>query len=302
MNMTGLNLNLLLTLDALLAERHVSRAARRLGLSQPAVSNALGQLRTWLGDPLLVRTGSTMVPTERALALAGPVRAALESLQSALKNPAFDPARAERSFAVATTDFVEFVMLPRLLARVAGRAPGIRFQVVSWPHHRVPGSLETGEVDLWIGFSLDVPRGHRQQDLFPEEFVCILRKDHPKVGKRLSLKTYASLPHVLVTSDSEGPGVVDVALAKVNMRRTVGLRMSHFLMVPAVVAATDYVAAISPRVAAAFAPLLPLRVLPAPLPLPRGTVKQVWHERTDASLAHRWLRAEIAAVARTLPA
>jgi DNA-binding transcriptional LysR family regulator len=298
MNMTGANLNLLLTLDALLAERHVSRAARRLGLSQPAVSNALAQLRSWLGDPLLVRTGSTMVPTERALALAGPVRAALHTLQSALESPTFDPGRAERSFVIATTDFVEFVLLPRLLARVAARAPGIQFQVVSWSHHRVPPSLETGEVDLWIGFTAEVPGGHRQQDLFPDEFVCILRKDHPRVGKRLTLKTYASLPHVLVTSDSAGPGVVDLALAKVGLRRTVGLRMSHFLMVPAVVAVTDYVAAVSPRVADAFARLLPLRVLPAPLQLPRGTVKQVWHERTETSPAHRWLRAEVAAVAQ----
>jgi DNA-binding transcriptional LysR family regulator len=298
MNIAGANLNLLVTLDALLAERHVSRAARRLGLSQPAVSNALGQLRSWLGDPLLVRTGSTMVPTERALALAGPVRAALQTLQAALDAPAFQPGHAERSFAIATTDFVEFVMLPRLLARVTAIAPGIHFQVVSWSHHRVPPSLETGEVDLWIGFSLELPAGHRQQDLFPDEFICILRKDHPRVGKRLTLRTYAALPHVLVTSESAGPGVVDLALAKVNLRRTVGLRMSHFLMVPPVVAATDYVAAVSRRVAQAFAPLLPLRVLPAPLPLPRGTVRQVWHERTEASPAHRWLRAQVTAVAR----
>jgi DNA-binding transcriptional LysR family regulator len=189
-------------------------------------------------------------------------------------------------------------MLPRLLARMSARAPGVHFRIMSWPHHRVPPSLESGEVDLWIGFTPELPAGHRQQDLFPDEFVCILRKDHPRVGKRLTLRTYARLAHVLVTTDSEGPGVVDVALAQAGLRRTVALRMSHFLMVPAVVAATDHVAAISPRVAEPFAKLLPLRVLPAPLPLPRGTVQQAWHDRTDASPAHRWLRAEVAAVAR----
>lgn len=297
MNMASGNLNLLVTLDALLAEGHVSRAARRLGLSQPAVSNALAQLRSWLGDPLLVRSGAVMIPTERARALAGPVRAALQTLQAALEAPSFDPARAARTFVLATTDFVEFVMLPRLLARVAARAPGVHFRVVSWPHHRVPPTLESGEVDLWIGFTGELPPGHKQQDLFPDEFVCIVRKDHPRVGKRLTLKTYASLAHLLVTTDSEGPGVVDLALAKVNLRRTVALRMSHFLMVPAVVAATDHVAALSRRVAEPFAKLLPLRVLPPPLPLPRGTVQQVWHDRTDASLAHRWLRAQVAELA-----
>src|SRR6185503_17975574 len=133
MNIGTVNLNLLLVLDALLVERHVSRAARRLGLSQPAVSNALAQLRTLFNDPLLVRTGGRMVATERALALAQPLAQALAAVQSVLAGPAaFDPKRAERRFVIAATDFVEFVLVPRLLGRLGREAPGVHLQIVGW--------------------------------------------------------------------------------------------------------------------------------------------------------------------------
>jgi DNA-binding transcriptional LysR family regulator len=298
-NISAVNLNLLLVLDALLSERHVSRAARRLGLSQPAVSNALGQLRSLFGDPLLVRTSGRMVPTERALALAAPVAAAITAVKDVLAGPpAFDPARAERRFVIAATDFVEFVLLPRLLGRLEREAPGVRLQIVGWPHNRVPPTLETGDVDLMIGFYPEVPPHHFTLPLFRDEFVCILRKNHPRVGARLTLKTYTQLQHVLVTSEAGGPGVVDIELGKRNLQRTVGLRISHFLMVPSVVAATDMVAAVGRRVAESAARTLPLRILPPPLPLPRGTVGQAWHERTNASPAHAWLRGVVADVAR----
>ncbi len=297
MNIASLNLNLLVVLDALLIERHVSRAARRLGLSQPAVSNALAQLRTLLGDPLLVRGKTGMIATPRALGLQGPVHAGLMNLEMALGAPAFDPSRADQTFVITATDFVEFALLPKLLARINREAPGVRLRIAAWPRHRVPPTLETGEADLMIGFYADVPPGHRQQLLFPDRFVCIVRKGHPKVGKRLTLATYCALPHILVTSEANEPGAVDEALAKIGRQRTVALRTSHFLMVPAIVAATDFVAAISHRVAARFAGPLDLRIFPPPLQVPRGTVGQVWHERTDASPGHRWLRGVIAEVA-----
>lgn len=298
MNISAMNLNQLLVLDALLTERHVSRAGKRLGLSQPAVSNALGQLRARLGDPLLVRGAGGMVPTARAQALMGPLRSALATLESALSGQrAFDAARAENTFVLAATDFVEMVLLPRLLARLAREAPRVQLQIRSWPYHRAPPWLETGEADLSIGFYGDVPANHRDQKLFHDQFVCIVRRHHPEVGKRLTLKTYVRLHHVLVTAESGSAGVADVALAARGLRRHVALRLSHFLMVPAVIASTDYVAAIGDRVAATFSRLYPLRILPPPLPLPRGTVGQMWHERTHASPAHAWLRQVIAELA-----
>jgi DNA-binding transcriptional LysR family regulator len=299
MNIGTVNLNLLLMLDALLVERHVSRAARRLGLSQPAVSNALGQLRVLFADPLLVRTGGKMVPTERALALARPLAEVLAGVEAVLAGPgAFDPRTADRRFVIAATDFVEFVLMPRLLGRLGREAPRIRLQIVAWPHHRVPPTLETGDVDLMIGFFPEAPAHHHLASLFPDEFVCIVRKNHPRVGARLTLKAYTELSHVLVTPESEGPGVVDTELAKRGLQRTVGLRISHFLMVPGIIAVTDMVAAVSRRVAEEAARRLPLRILPPPLPLPRGTVRQVWHERTESSAAHAWLRGTVEAIAR----
>lgn len=300
MNLRALNLNLLLVLDALLAERHVSRAGRRLGLSQPAVSNALAQLRTLFGDPLFVRAPTGVVPTERALALAGPLRAALALLEQGLDTRPFLPAETERTFVLAASDFVEFVLLPPLLARLSKEAPRVRLQLRAWPSQRVPASLESGEVDLMLGFYSRVPPGHREELLFDDQFVCIVRKGHPQVGERLTLKRYASLLHVLVTEEPGATGVVDRALATRGLRRTIGLRTSHFLMVPPVVAASDMVAALSRRVAEPFARSLPLRLVPPPLPLPRGAVGQVWHERTESSPAHVWLRRVIADVARTV--
>jgi DNA-binding transcriptional LysR family regulator len=298
-NIRAINLNLLVVLDALLLERNASRAGRRLGLSQPAVSNALAQLRTALKDPLFVRGPGGLLPTERALALAAPVRAALAGIEEALSGGAvFEPARCERQFVLAATDFVEFVLLPRLLARLGREAPGVKLQIRSWSPQRVPPFLAQGEADMMLGFYDQVPPGHRHRILFGEEGVCIVRRDHPRVGRRLTLKTYTELQHVLVTDQPAGLGIVDEQLAKRGLSRTVALRLSHFLMVPRVVAATDYVAAISRRVAIAFAQTLPLRLLPPPLPLPRGAVGLVWHERTDASAAHAWLRGVIVEEAR----
>ncbi len=303
-NIRGLNLNLLPVLDALLAERHVSRAARRLGLSQPAVSNALAQLRARLGDPLLVRGPGGMVPTERALALRAPVQSMLSALDGALATPApFHPTTCERTFTVWTTDLVELVLMPRLIARLLRLAPGIKLRLRAWPFHRVPPELERGQADLMIGlaFVSGIPAGHRLQPLFHDHFTCIVRRQHPQVRRRLTLETYVKLSHILVSGEDEGPGVVDTALAVRGLTRVVGLRLSHFLLVPHVIAATDMVAALSSRVAQPMSRLLPIRLLPPPLPLPGGTIGQIWHERTHASPAHVWLRKIVADTARGLP-
>jgi len=296
----ALNLNLLPVLDALLSERSVTRAARRLGMTQPAVSNALAQLRELLGDELLLRSGNHMLPTERALALAAPVRDALDALSNAVAPAAgFDAATSQRRFVIGTTDYVEFVLLPKLVARVRREAPAITLRIVSWPMHRVSPALESGELDLMIGYYERVPPAHREELLFSDEFVCILRKSHPALDKKLSIERYAELSHVLV-SQEDTPGVVDTALAKHGLRRHVALRMSHFLMVPPVVAASDLVAAVDRRVAEPFAKRLPLTLVAPPLPLPSGRVGQVWHERTHASAAHAWLRRMVLEASRSL--
>jgi DNA-binding transcriptional LysR family regulator len=302
-NISALNLNLLPVLDALLGERSVSRAGARLGLSQPAVSNALGQLREILGDPLLVRKGAGMAPTERALALAGPLRAALLALEQGLEPPAaFDPARAERAFTIVTNDFVAFAMLPRLLARLSQEAPCVRLQVRAWQEHTVPPDLARGDADLVLGFNRGLPTGHHATPLFADRFVFVAREGHPKVRGKITLAAYTKLSHVLVSHEPNARGIVDDVLAQRGLSRHVALRLSHFLLVPPIIASTDYVAALSESVARPIAEQLPLQVLRMPISIEGDTVQMVWHERTSASAAHQWLRGIVEAVGRSVAA
>ena len=299
MNIAALNLNLLPVLDALLAERSVSRAGTRLGLSQPAVSNALAQLREVLKDPLLVREAGGMAPTERALALAGPLRAALLSLEQGLEPAAaFDPGAAERDFTIMTNDFVAFAMLPRLLARLQREAPRVRLQVRAWQEHSLPADLARGDADLVLGFNRGLPAGHHATPLFEDRFVFVARKGHPLVRGKITLATYTKLAHIIVSQEPNARGVVDDVLAQRGLTRNVALRVSHFLLVPPIIATTDYVAALSEIVARAMVTRLPLQLLKMPLDVPGATVQMMWHGRTDASEAHHWLRGLVEDVGR----
>lgn len=295
MNITATNLNLFVALDALLAHNHVSRAARHVGITQSAMSNALRQLRGLFGDPLFLRTSHGIVPTPRARELAGPVREALQLLQRSLGPRAFDPASSTRTFTLYTSDYVDFVVLPRLLARLSQDAPGVRLQTLPWGLHQVPADLAHGGADVMIGFYDKLPPQHREAVLFEEHYACIVRKDHPVVRTKLTLRTYVSLKHIMV-SQTPAPGGIDRALAALGHSREVGLRVSHFLNVPSLVASSDFVAALSRRVAAPFARLLPLRMFDPPLRLRTSRIGMVWHAALDDDPAHRWLRAAIAAV------
>jgi DNA-binding transcriptional LysR family regulator len=299
-NVRTVNLNLLAALDALLRERNVTRAAKAVGVTQSAMSNTLRQLRSLFGDPLLVRGPRTMVPTARALEIQPFLRQGLASLDAALgARTGFDPASSERAFVLAASDYVEYVVLPRLLGWIRERAPCVRVEVRPWGLHRVPEALREGGVDLMIGFCDEVPPGFHDRLLFEESYACIVRRGHPRVRGRLTLDTYVALSHIVVSQES-GPVVasVDRALAKLGRTRHVGARVSHFLMVPALVAATDLVAALSRRVAEPAARHLPVRVLPPPLPLPRGRIRQVWHARSDDDPGHLWLRNALVEVCR----
>jgi DNA-binding transcriptional LysR family regulator len=298
MNIGSLNLNLLPVLDALLAERSVSRAGARVGLSQPAVSNALAQLRAHFGDPLLVRKGGGMEPTERALALAGPLRAALLALEHGLEPAAaFDPAAAARSFTIMTNDFVAFALLPQLLARIQREAPRVHLQIRAWQEHVVPSELARGDADLALGFHRGLTEGHHASPLFEDHFVFIARQGHPQVRGKITVATYAKLAHVLVSHHATARGAVDNVLDKHGLTRDVAVRVSHFLLVPPIVANTDYVAALSEVVARPMSASLPLQLLPMPIQVPTATVQMVWHERTAASPAHLWLRRLVAETA-----
>jgi LysR family transcriptional regulator, mexEF-oprN operon transcriptional activator len=299
-NIQAVNLNLLVAFQALLDERSVTHAARRMGVTQPAMSNTLAQLRRLFDDQLFRRTSSGLEPTPRALELAEPVRQGLGLLGTALSEPRFDPKTSDRSFVIAASDYVELVLLPPLSRALEREAPGVRIEVRPWGLHEVPPALARTEADLMVGFYDELPARHRQQLLFEEEYVCVVSKANSRVKGKLTLARWLELGHVLVSQRSESPGSVDRALAVLGKRRRVALRVSHFLMVPMLVANTDFVAALSRRVAEPFASPLRLRLLPPPIALPRGRIGQVWHEQMENDPGHRWFRELVARVATRL--
>lgn len=298
-----LDLNLLVALRALLAERHVTRAAARVGLTQPAMSHALARLRSALGDPLLVRTRAGMTLTARAAELAEPLERTLGELARLLAAPgAFEPARSSRTFHVATTDYVELVLMPAVLARLWREAPNVVVKLRTLDGRGLE-ELDAGRVDVVLGPLTAAERGSLlAQRVLRERFVCVVRGDHPGVGRRLSLERFLALPHALITPRGESGGIVDTALAKLGARRRIAVEVPHFLVAPFLVEKTDVVLTLAERVARALAPSVRLRVLAPPreLDLPGFDVSLVWHERDRADPAHAWFRGVIASAARTL--
>lgn len=300
-----LDLNLLVALRALIAERHVTRAAARVGLTQPAMSHALARLRSVLGDPVLVRTRTGMVLTPRAQALAEPLERVLGDV-SKLLAPAdrFDPARSTRTFRVGTADYGELVLMPAVLGRVLREGPHIRVRMRD-VGSRARDHLEDDEVDVVLGPVGMMGVGGASvlaQKLFSERFVCVVREEHPSVGKRLTLDQFVSLPHALIVPRGDAGSVVDTALAKLGRRRRVAVEVPHFLVAPFLLEKTDMILTVAARVARTLAPSAGLRVLPPPpeLDLPGFDMSLVWHERNRADPGLAWFREVVAAVAKKL--
>jgi DNA-binding transcriptional LysR family regulator len=294
-----MDLNLVVALDILLGERHVTRAANRLGITQSAASHALARLRDLLGDPLLVRgPGGAMVPSALAIRLAPQLRKVLEDLAGVLRGQTFDPATARRTFRIGASDYVELVLLPKLSARLARLAPGIDLWVHTFD--------ELGDVELATG-KLDCvlapprrnvrPSGTFEKVILRESFTCVMRAGHPLARSRLTLARYCEVPHLMVAPRGTPGSFVDDALASVGRTRRVALAVPHFLVVPYVIAATDLVATLASRIATLFADTLDLVMVPPPIAISGFAIALAWHERNHRDAAQRWLRDQIAAVA-----
>lgn len=301
-HIAGIDLNLLVALDALLLERNVTQAARRVGVTQPAMSHALARLRALLDDAILVRSKSGMLPTARARSLEEPIRRALREIEEALRTgPAFDPSTAERTFAIATSDYAELVVLPPLLERLAREAPRIDLRIHAVPENWST-SLEDGVFDLVVVPSVHETRvGIVRQKLFDEEFVCVLRKGHPAARRGLDLKTFVELPHVLIAPRGRLGGMVDDALAARGLTRRIALTVPHFLVAPMVVASSDLVLTLAERVARTFATMVPLEIREPPIAVRGFTMYQTWHEQRRSDPAHAWLRTLVAEVSASRP-
>lgn len=284
-----LDLHHLRALDAVLAERSVTRAAARLSLTPSAVSHALRGLRDTLDDPLLVRGPGGMVPTPRAESLQGPLHQALRDLERALQGgDGFDPAASTRTFRLLMPDSLTLTVLPDLLALVRAEAPGVDLDVRPTLGSRT--GLEDGEADVAFVVGTPLDPTLRSRALLDGHLACCVRADHPDVGDVLDLDTFCRLPHALMSPTGTGTGVVDTALAALGRSRRVHLRIRYFLAAPLVVARSDLVLTGPRDLLSVFADLAPLRVLDAPLPLAPFTVKLVWPERLHDDPGHRWLR------------
>jgi DNA-binding transcriptional LysR family regulator len=291
MNVIDLDLNLLRAFDAIATEGSVTVAGERIGLSQPAMSNALARLRQMFDDPLFVRTPRGMRPTPFAQQLAQPVREALRLIQTALQQHAgFEPRSSGNTFRLFMSDIGEMVFLPGLLERIKHDAPGVKIEVVRIPIKDVHTALEAGEIDLAVGFLPGLITGMRQQPLFREQYVCMLRADHPVIGDRISAKQFRAAAHVLVSYAGTGHQMIEETFLKEGLGERIAVRVPHFLVVPMILARTDLVVTVPSRVAEVFAQSGNFKVLKLPLPMPSFEVRLHWHQRFHQDPANRWLR------------
>ena len=298
MDVTGFDLNLLKAFDALYAERHVTHAGQRIGLSQSAMSGALTRLRELFKDELFVRSPTGMQPTPRADDLAGPVSAALRLVQEVLQANTFDPGTAHHTVTIAMTDYAAFVLLPPLLARLAVEAPRLDIRVRGiFGRDEALDLLDSGEANLAIGFPLEVSARILVRPLLHEGFACIARHGHPAFAEGTGLEAFAAAPHLLVSPEGDRMGIVDHKLATLGLERRIVLSLPQFLVAPFVVADTDLVATLASRVARRFAVAsLGIAVHEPPIALPRWPLALMWHRRVDDHPATIWLRDRIAEV------
>ena len=298
MNMNRFDLNLLRVLDALLRERSVTRAAHRVGLSQPAVSTALARLRALLDDPILVRHGQRLEPTTFALSLAVPLHEALGNLHDLLAGAdGFDPATANAVLKLSGSDFfAELLMVP--LAQVLSRAaPGICVQMVDLVPDNYVGTLERYEVDVALIPGRSFPEWSAHQPIFQSDFVTIARKGHPRLdlsgvapGQTIPLDLYCDLGHVLFSPEGKTKALGDSALARIDRTRRVVMTMPAFSGIFRVISQSDHLALVPRQIALAVMGLHGLSVYRQPMDVPPATISMVWHRRTTNSPVHRWFR------------
>ncbi|AKC68277.2 LysR family transcriptional regulator [Pandoraea oxalativorans] len=294
-NLRRLDLNLLVTLDVLLAELNVTRAAERLHISQPAVSVHLAKLREVLEDPLLLPGPRGMRPTARAQALREPLREALESLTRAVAPAApFEPANADVTWRIAATDYTESTIVLPLMQRLRTQAPKTRLAVYDLVPSRLSRQAEQGNIDVAFHTTENAPDGLHRKALFTERYVLAGRRGHPKLKRRPTLKQFCALDHSIVSQDGGGfHAATDDALAAMGLSRRVVFSVPHFLFLRAALASTDLVA-MAPERLVRDDPALQIMV--PPLGLPGFEISMYWHERVHRDPAHRWLRETLASV------
>ena len=293
-NLTRLDLNLLMALHALLEERSVTRAGETLGLSQSATSHALNRLRKLFDDPLLVRTSQGMIPTPRAENLLEPLRQILSDIKQLIQAPTFDPKTAQGTIQIVATDYATIVILPTVLKRIAEEAPHLDIECHHWREDTLE-QLRNGTIDLALGGQNPPdPNEFNIQQLFVEDFVSIVRANHPVTQSEFTIEAFLAWSHALITITNSRMGYIDAVLKELGVKRRILLRLPHFLSAPLIVAKTDLILTLPRRIAMLFAEFANLSVLDPPIELDEFNYIQVWHKRRQHEPMHTWLRELIA--------
>jgi DNA-binding transcriptional LysR family regulator len=300
MDLNRIDLNLLVSLDVLLAECNVTHAARRLALSQPALSAQLRQLRELFRDPLLLPAARGMTPTARALELQAPLRGMLASLSGLVaERLPFEPATATDTFRIAASDSIHAALSVPLIARLRGVAPQVKIALFAADAARLGEQLGSGELDLALMSATRIPPSLKTRPLYDEGFLCLLRRGHPAAARPLDLDSFCRLDHVLVSPAGGGfQGVVDEVLGKLGRTRRVAVSLGSFLLAPELVAASDLACTVPARLARRWSERL--SVLAPPCEVGGFAVHMSWHPRAHSDPAQRWLREQVTAVAREL--
>ena len=297
MNLRRIDLNLLVIFDALIEERNVTRAAQRVALSQPALSNALSRLRHFLKDDLFIRRPEGMIPTPRALELAPQIRAALVAIETSLERQDFDPGTSTRTFTLQTNDYLASTLLPRLMQRLAKEAPGINIRVIP-PNQQMVELLDSSLIDFALGSFRELPPRLAVEVIDDFQYSCMMNAGHPLARGKLDLKRYAAAKHLLITPRGDPVGFVDEALAASGLRRRIALTVNHFSVVPAIIAETDLIVTLPSRIAERDAALYGLKLRPSPVQSSSifSHIRLVWHRQLGAHPAFHWFRELILAL------
>jgi DNA-binding transcriptional LysR family regulator len=285
------DLNLLAVFNQLLVERRVSKVAENLGLTQPAISNALARLRKLLGDELFLRTPGGMEPTPFADQLAEPVAYALGMIHSALnQRSTFDPAVSERVFTIGMTDIGEIYFLPSLMERLAAAAPRLSLSTVRNTAVNLRDEMSAGHVDLAIGLLPQLKGGFYQRRLFKQRYVCMFRKAHRLDKRKISLQEFSAAEHVVVVSAGTGHGKVDELLERSGIERKVRLTVPHFVAIGHILHSTNMVATVPERLAQRMVEPFGLSYVSHPAALPEVAINVFWHAKHHKDPANQWLR------------
>ncbi len=299
MNLNKVDLNLFIVFDAIYTEANLTRAGQIVGITQPAVSNALARLRETFNDPLFVRTAQGMVPTPMAQNIIGPVRNALQLLRvSVQESRTFNPLQANKTFRIRMTDLTEAVVLPPLFQRLRRLAPNVKIESMLAKRRETTKELAAGRLDFAMDAPLNTDPQVRHVKLLEDRYVCAMRRGHPLAKDKLSVEEYLSLSHIHISSRRSGLGMIDLALGKMGQQRKIALRSQHYMMATQVIQHTDMAVTVPER----FARRHDLHQVPLPVDIPPLETHIYWHESTDQDPANRWMREQMIEIAQQVTA